>query len=348
MASDLYNDIIGDTDFIQAIEPVARHELIMTGELAVLYGMAITSDAYRHPEHRVLSQGEFFAISDATTHGQYTDRGGIDTEIRTTMKLDKHYRALDHVIVAMASLSGGKPVLAAKHFQQAMTCEDFEQTLAMLDNANEVKAKPTLAQALTIVAAKAKPKKKSAKKPFGGKQAPPFKKKAKANTLTIAEVDLDDDSDGGLTEDDLLLEDDEMADVTDVAPDTDSMMDDDGDIDLDSLSLDDSEEMADFDLDDDSDESDDVMEMPEATSAETLGTDAEIKPGSDGTPSAQDVSETDTQPKSGVDAESQIAKTKSKAKADNSKVATAAARRLLANLHVIERQSAAAQSKVKK
>ncbi len=84
MASDLYNDIIGDTDFIQAIEPVARHELIMTGELAVLYGMAITSDAYRHPEHRVLSQGEFFAISDATTHGQYTDRGGIDTEITTT------------------------------------------------------------------------------------------------------------------------------------------------------------------------------------------------------------------------------------------------------------------------
>lgn len=80
MASDLYVDIVGDTQFIQAIEPVARHELIMTGELAVLYGMAITSDAYRHPEHRVLSKGEFFAISDPTTHGQYTDRGGIDTE----------------------------------------------------------------------------------------------------------------------------------------------------------------------------------------------------------------------------------------------------------------------------
>lgn len=80
MASDLYVDIVGDSSFIQAIEPVARHELIMTGELAVLYGMAITSDAYRHPEHRVLSQGEFFAVSDPSTHGQYTDRGGIDTE----------------------------------------------------------------------------------------------------------------------------------------------------------------------------------------------------------------------------------------------------------------------------
>lgn len=83
MAADLYNDIVGDSDFIQAIEPVSRHELVMTGELAVLYGMAITSDAYRHPEHRVLSQGEFFAVSDPTTHGQYTDRGGIDTEVLT-------------------------------------------------------------------------------------------------------------------------------------------------------------------------------------------------------------------------------------------------------------------------
>jgi hypothetical protein len=83
MAADLYNDIVGDSSFIQAIEPVARHELIMTGELAVLYGMAITSDAYRHPEHRVLSQGEFFAVSDPQTHGQYTDRGGIDTEVLT-------------------------------------------------------------------------------------------------------------------------------------------------------------------------------------------------------------------------------------------------------------------------
>lgn len=80
LANDLYTDIVGDASFIQAIEPVARHELIMTGELAVLYGMTLVSDAYRHPEHKVLSQGEFFAISDPVTHGQYTDRGGIDTQ----------------------------------------------------------------------------------------------------------------------------------------------------------------------------------------------------------------------------------------------------------------------------
>ena len=80
MANDLYNDIVGDASFIQAIEPVARHELIMTGELAVLYGMTIVSDAYRHPEHKVLNQGEFYVIADPVTHGQYTDRGGVEAQ----------------------------------------------------------------------------------------------------------------------------------------------------------------------------------------------------------------------------------------------------------------------------
>jgi hypothetical protein len=80
MANDLYTDIIGNADFIQAIEPVARHELLMTGQVAVLYGMAVTTDAFRHPEHKVLNQGEFVCIADPVTHGQYTDRGGLVTQ----------------------------------------------------------------------------------------------------------------------------------------------------------------------------------------------------------------------------------------------------------------------------
>jgi hypothetical protein len=76
-ASDLYQDIIGNSEFYNAIDPVARHELLLTGELAVMYGMTITSDAYRHPEHKVLNQGEFFVISEALNHGAYSDRGGL-------------------------------------------------------------------------------------------------------------------------------------------------------------------------------------------------------------------------------------------------------------------------------
>ena len=77
IASDLYTDIIGNQEFYSAIDPVARHELLLTGELAVMYGMTITSDAYRHPEHKVLSKGEFFVIADALNHGAYSDRGGL-------------------------------------------------------------------------------------------------------------------------------------------------------------------------------------------------------------------------------------------------------------------------------
>ena len=80
MASDLFVDIVGDASFIQAIEPVARHELVMTGELATLYGMSLISEAYRHPEHKTLDQGEFVIVSDQAFHGAYSDRGGVDSQ----------------------------------------------------------------------------------------------------------------------------------------------------------------------------------------------------------------------------------------------------------------------------
>jgi hypothetical protein len=80
IATDLYQDIIGNSEFYTAIDPVARHELLLTGELGTLYGCTITSDAYRFPEHKVLNQGEFFVISDALNHGAYSDRGGLQSQ----------------------------------------------------------------------------------------------------------------------------------------------------------------------------------------------------------------------------------------------------------------------------
>lgn len=79
LASDMWQDIVGNSDFFTAIDPVARHELLLTGELGVMYGMTITSDAYRHPEHKVLGQGEFYVIADALNHGAYSDRGGLQS-----------------------------------------------------------------------------------------------------------------------------------------------------------------------------------------------------------------------------------------------------------------------------
>lgn len=79
MATDLMQDIIGSQEFYTAIDPVARHELLMTGELGTLYGMSLVSDATRHPEHKVLNRGEFFIFADDINFGAYSDRDGIDS-----------------------------------------------------------------------------------------------------------------------------------------------------------------------------------------------------------------------------------------------------------------------------
>ena len=42
----------------------------MTGELGVLYGMTLISEDYRHPEHKVFSQGEFAIYSDPAFHAR--------------------------------------------------------------------------------------------------------------------------------------------------------------------------------------------------------------------------------------------------------------------------------------
>ena len=80
IANDLWSDISSDAGFQQAIDPVSQNELILTGKLGMLYGMSIISDAYRHPDHRVLSKGELYVVGDPVNHGQYTDRGGIECQ----------------------------------------------------------------------------------------------------------------------------------------------------------------------------------------------------------------------------------------------------------------------------
>jgi hypothetical protein len=80
IANDVWTDIVADTSFQQVIDPVSKHELLLTGMLGSIFGMSIYSDAYRHPQHKVLSQGEMFVIGDTINHGQYTDRGGVNSQ----------------------------------------------------------------------------------------------------------------------------------------------------------------------------------------------------------------------------------------------------------------------------
>jgi len=80
IANDIWNDVIGDSGFQQLIDPVSKHELLLTGQLGTILGMTIFSDGYRHPQHRVLSQGEMMVIGDPVNTGTYTDRGGVESE----------------------------------------------------------------------------------------------------------------------------------------------------------------------------------------------------------------------------------------------------------------------------
>lgn len=80
IANDLWTDIIKDTGFQAVIDPVSKHELLLSGELGTIFGMTIVSDAYRHPEHKFLEQGEMYIVGDAINHGQYSDRGGIESQ----------------------------------------------------------------------------------------------------------------------------------------------------------------------------------------------------------------------------------------------------------------------------
>lgn len=79
-ATDLMRDIIGSPEFIDAIDPVARHELLVTGRIGTLYGTQLIIDATRHRAHKVINAGEFFIFADPENLGAYSDRGGIVSE----------------------------------------------------------------------------------------------------------------------------------------------------------------------------------------------------------------------------------------------------------------------------
>ena len=109
IANDLYNDIVGNQDFGTFIDPVARHELLLTGELGVMYGMTLTSDAFRHPAHRVLSQGEFFVFSDAVNLGAYSDRGGLTstpTDINNAKIPGRGWTVFESMAIAIVNPRG--------------------------------------------------------------------------------------------------------------------------------------------------------------------------------------------------------------------------------------------------
>lgn len=79
LASDYWNDIIGNSEFVTALDPVSKYDLIVTGRLGTLLGMDLNTDGFRAPEHRVLHKGELYVVAAPEYHAVYTNRGGTQS-----------------------------------------------------------------------------------------------------------------------------------------------------------------------------------------------------------------------------------------------------------------------------
>lgn len=63
LSSDFWTDMVGNSVWMEALEPVTRHELLMTGRLATLLGMDLSTDGFRDPTQRVLPRGAMFTYA---------------------------------------------------------------------------------------------------------------------------------------------------------------------------------------------------------------------------------------------------------------------------------------------
>jgi hypothetical protein len=75
-----WEGIVANEGLVMAFEPVANHEDVLAGFMGHIFGMDAYTDAYRHPEHKVLQPGKTFIFGDSKAVGQYTDRGGYQSQ----------------------------------------------------------------------------------------------------------------------------------------------------------------------------------------------------------------------------------------------------------------------------
>ena len=74
-STDFWTDMISDPNWVEAMEPVTRYELMMSGRLATILGMELVTDGFRDPTQRVLKRGRMYTYADPEYLGAYTSRG---------------------------------------------------------------------------------------------------------------------------------------------------------------------------------------------------------------------------------------------------------------------------------
>lgn len=78
MATDFWNDMLGNPGFYDLYDPVTRYNLIQDGTIGTIFGMPIVTDAFRDPNYRILKPGEMYVTSSPEYMGGFTDRGGVE------------------------------------------------------------------------------------------------------------------------------------------------------------------------------------------------------------------------------------------------------------------------------
>jgi hypothetical protein len=78
IAADYWTDVAGNAAaFGNLFDPVTRYELVQTGFLGTLFGMAITTDGFRDPMQQVLAPNTCYILTAPVNLGAYTDRGPV-------------------------------------------------------------------------------------------------------------------------------------------------------------------------------------------------------------------------------------------------------------------------------
>lgn len=78
MAFDIWPDVTADTEFSSWFSEIAKHELIMQGQLGSIMGANIITDAFRHDNLKVLERGEIYFCGEPVAFGGITQRQELD------------------------------------------------------------------------------------------------------------------------------------------------------------------------------------------------------------------------------------------------------------------------------
>lgn len=69
VSTNVWQDFIAGSEFVNVFDPVTRWDIIQTGELGQMYGVLIITDAQRSPNLRVLEPGDVYIVSTPEFHG---------------------------------------------------------------------------------------------------------------------------------------------------------------------------------------------------------------------------------------------------------------------------------------